>query len=175
MIKKTWIAALGLCGAMVAGGASAQVSQAACTLSVFFPNGISSITAAQSAAVENFVRGAVDPTVVVRGYASEAGAAEANLALSQRRAQTVANAARGSGSSVTAAGEGVAGPGAQARRVEVYRDGCAAPFLDPSVAGALPEVLAGGSVAGNAVAGVAALVVIGAALGNNGTSSTATD
>ncbi|MCV6585713.1 MAG: OmpA family protein [Marinibacterium sp.] len=145
--------------------ATAQtVEQSACALKVFFPNDVDAISATQRRHVADFVHGSKEDNIVVRGFASNVGNTDYNLDLSRRRSVTVGDVILDEGISYQPVGLGEAGPGAPARRVEIYRDDCAVAAWAPG--GAIKP-----SSAGLAAFGVAALAM---ALGSNGGSDSQT-
>lgn len=129
MVSKTLKSAVAavVLAAGFAGSASAQES---CGVVVFFANGQASANAEALAVLRDFVaRNAGEPLTVV-GYTDASGSAQANLALSQSRAQSVAGALQGAQIvQVAGAGEavrpGTSGPNDPAnRRVEVTNQNC---------------------------------------------------
>jgi hypothetical protein len=100
-----------------------------CTLRVFFPNDVHLVSINQEENIGQFVEGATTDLFAVRGFASDIGATDYNLQLSNRRAVTVGEVIAQEGFDFTTIPLGEAGPGAFARRAEVYRDDCAAALV----------------------------------------------
>lgn len=122
-----------------------SVQQDACRLSVFFPNGVSGITASQRNAITAFVQGSGDTPLSIVGYASSVGQAAANLRLSQTRASNVEGVVTSAGFGSAAQGQGEAGPGAANRRVDIVRSGCGQVVQRTSGLGAAAPAAAGGA------------------------------
>mgnify|MGYP000140010874 CR=1 FL=1 len=155
---------------MFVGGAAAAQSteQEDCTLRVFFENGVHITNQRQNTEIVEFVDGSSKENFVVRGFASNVGDADYNLRLSARRATRVGNVVETQGFGFEIVPFGESGPGAEARRAELYRDDCAAAVLSQN-GGSLQT--AGGSVNPNVIgAGLLGLVLLG--LANGGSSST---
>lgn len=160
-----------LMSAAVAAGmaapAMAQEVNQECGLIVFFNLNQFQLGAETQARIAALGQQFPDATYTLTGYTDSLGSSEYNLALSQRRAQSVASALTGLNiASAVGAGEavrpGTSGPGDVAnRRVEVVRDACGSLFV-PAGAG-----LPGG---GLAAAGALGALGLAAALGGDGSS-----
>ena len=149
---------------------SRSYSQSGCSLAVYFPNGVTTTTPRQNAAIAKFVEGAPRGQIVVTGFAGDTRALRLNRRLSEQRATSVGEAVEGAGQSYKALGRAEADRGAKSRRVDVYRDACAA--IDD---GPLPATLSGSGVLGSpALPGLIGAGIVGAVLGGSGVSTTTT-
>lgn len=169
---------------ITASAASAQT----CVVALPFDFGSAAVSATNQGLLEVIRTKYGSATVDLAGYADAVGSAASNLALSQRRAQTVADyLANGTSIKVnnaTGLGESnlkVSDQGANAlnRRVEVTLEPCSAADFSgvagatSGVAGAQGAALGGIGAAGAAGAILGAALIVGA-LGKSSTSTTTT-
>lgn len=167
MLKNNkWLTRL-LSAGMIAGActaASAQtVEQDGCVLRVFFNNDVHLTTSQQNAQIVDFVKGASQKTIAVRGFASNAGAAGYNANLSKRRADRVGRVVSTAGYSFQPVALGEAGANAYARRAEIYRDKCAVAILPAGTVATTTTASAAPALGGLAGAGPALAVIVGVA------------
>ncbi len=119
-----------LAAALVGGAALPAAAQQQCGAIVFFPSGQNELGSSASSALQAFLQGNPGASFTVTGYSDAAGSAASNLALSQRRAQSVAAAMSSTTvTGVSGGGEAVrprtSGPADPAnRRVEVVNNAC---------------------------------------------------
>ncbi|KMK68748.1 OmpA family protein [Puniceibacterium sp. IMCC21224] len=166
-----------LMSAAVAAGmaapAMAQEVNRECGLIVFFNLNQFQLSAETQAQIAALGQKYPDATYNLVGYTDSLGSSEYNLALSQRRAQSVADALSGlTIASATGAGEstrpGTTGPADAAnRRVEVVRDACASLYSVPPLAG-------GGLAAAAAVGALGLAAALGGDGSGGGTTTTGT-